>query len=109
MRSPEGLLRELRGSASVVIISAPGCPKCVQISEWLRDHSNGVLWKKVCVSSLQDELEESLIHQFVGLLKSSTGGRSYPFCFYGGEYIEDIEELKHLVFQNKVELKFEDL
>lgn len=109
MRSPEALLAKLRAEAPVMILSTPGCAKCVQISEWLREHSNRALWKKVCISSLQEELEESQIHQFVDLLRSSTGGRSYPFCFYRGEYIEDIEQLKDLVSQNKVELKFDDL
>lgn len=103
------LLRSLISSAPVVLLTAPGCGACIEISTWLSENCKSSEWNKIFVPSLADDYEEDLVHELVDLLKETTGAKSYPFCFYRGSYLSDTEELKHMVRSHHTDLKFDDM
>ena len=103
------LLQNTISSAPVVVLTVPGCEACVEISTWLSENCKSSEWTKLFVPSLAGIHEEDLVYEFVDLLKETTGARSYPFCFYRGSYMSDVEELKHNVRSNHMDLKFDDI
>lgn len=107
--SAQELLLTLVSKCPVVIFSAPGCGKCVEIATWLSQNCDPAIWVKHDVPSLADEYEEVVVHELVALLKETTGRTMYPFCFYNGNYVADTNELIHIVSRNHFDLKFDEL
>lgn len=70
---------------TVVVFGTPGCTECQRLESWM--NANKTVYLKVDVAKLDEEDVELV----VPALKSVSGLRQYPFCFYEGVAITSDE------------------
>ncbi|QOI90228.1 hypothetical protein QKU58_gp103 [Pyramimonas orientalis virus] len=98
------VIEDLKQAHAILVFSKPSCPQCDVIKLELEKCNEPFLY--LDVTTMDDDYNVDAI-DVMEELKSMTGSKSFPFCFYEGNYIP-IQELKKKLIKINFTYSIED-
>ena len=95
----------------VFIITKEECPLCVSLKELF--NTIDINYSVFKYEETESEIDND--YSFKTKMKSETGGKMFPFCYFNGEYVGSYKEIHHNLITgklqdqlNNIDLKYEE-